>query len=187
MNDTVKRKKEIVSKIRHHLSNKPRTYATEVSMSCWSYGTRAPIADFVSLDLLDRTVSEYEIKISWSDYKKDWEKPKHEEYQQGVRSKSLYVPDKFYFATDDLKLAERIKGDLRERKSPYGLFYTGGEWKRTYYSDEYNYGKYEGAKVMKYAKKLLDRNWLVVKNQAKQSELDATFYMRLAYSNKFPY
>jgi hypothetical protein len=76
------------------------------------------VTEFFDADVVvsnQKIAIECEIKISWKDYRADWSKKKHTE-----NYRSMFKPNMFYFVAP-IELAQRIKLDLDERKSKYGV------------------------------------------------------------------
>ena len=76
------------------------------------------VTEFFDADVVvsnQKIVIECEVKISWKDYRADWSKKKHTD-----NYRSMFKPNMFYFAAPE-ELALRIKDDLKQKSSKYGV------------------------------------------------------------------
>ena len=76
------------------------------------------VTEFFDADVVvsnQKIAIECEVKISWKDYRADWSKKKHTD-----NYKSMFKPNMFYFAAPE-ELALRIKDDLKQKSSKYGV------------------------------------------------------------------
>ena len=76
------------------------------------------VTEFFDADVVvsnQKITVECEVKISWKDYRADWSKKKHSD-----NYRSSFKPNMFYFAAP-YELAMRIKEDLEEKSSKYGV------------------------------------------------------------------
>ena len=76
------------------------------------------VTEFFDADVVvsnQKIAVECEVKISWKDYRADWSKKKHSD-----NYRSIFKPNMLYFAAPS-ELAMRIKEDLEEKSSKYGV------------------------------------------------------------------
>ena len=76
------------------------------------------VTEFFDADVVvsnQKIAIECEVKISWKDYRADWSKKKHTD-----NYKSMFKPNMFYFTAPE-ELALRIKDDLEQKSSKYGV------------------------------------------------------------------
>ena len=76
------------------------------------------VTEFFDADVVvsnQKIAIECEVKISWKDYRADWSKKKHTD-----NYRSMFKPNMFYFAAPE-ELALRIKDDLKQKSSKYGV------------------------------------------------------------------